>query len=261
MRGELGGYDVGYDECYCTTKFETAPGCLDIARLSDATVPPSYDQSKQQKLSKPISNHRAKLLLGPADVGSVGWYGVGYDECSCTTHLATAVVCLDIARVFDAMVPPADDQSKQHTLSTTTSHHQEKFLLRPADVGIVEGDDVGYYECYHTTKFVTAPGRLYIVHHTHVAATAATGKNVSESMVPPTDYTTMDPIVDLPNSHVNDVPLSTIATASEDAAIGTSVSEAMVTPDVRHSTITAASASVVNGPSVSEAVVPPADDQ
>ena len=128
-------------------------------------------------------------------------------------------------------------------------------------MGRVGGYNVGYDECYHTTDFVTTPGRLDIAHHTHVADAVATGKNVSESIVPPADATTLDPLVELPNSHVNDVPLSTIATASEDAAIGTSVSEAMVTPDVRHSTITTASASVVNGPSVSEAVVPPADDQ
>ena len=72
------------------------------------------------------------------------------------------------------------------------------------------------------------------MHHTHVADTTATGKLFSEAMVPPEDYTTLDPIVDLPNSHVNDVSLSTIATASENAEIGTSVSEAVVPPADDH---------------------------
>ena len=39
--GRVGGYDVGYDECYRTTHFMTAPGRLDIPRVSDAMVPPA----------------------------------------------------------------------------------------------------------------------------------------------------------------------------------------------------------------------------
>ena len=49
-------------------------------------------------------------------MGSVGGYDVGYDECSRTTHFATATGRPDIPRVSDAMVPPAENQSKQHTL-------------------------------------------------------------------------------------------------------------------------------------------------
>ena len=128
-------------------------------------------------------------------------------------------------------------------------------------MGRVGGYNVGYDECYHTTDFVTTPGRLDIAHHTHVADAVATGKNVSESMVPPADATTLDPLVELPNSHVNDVPLSTIATASADVAICTSVSEAMVPPDVRISTIATASADVANGTMVSDAMFPTAENQ
>ena len=141
--------------------------------------------------------------------------------------------CLDIVRVSDAMVPPADNQSKQHTLSTLPSQHWASLLLRPADVGSVGGYNVGYNECYRITDFATSLGCLDIVHHTYVAAAAETGTNISEVMVPPANDTILDPIVDLPKSHVNDVPLSTIATASVDVAISTSLSESMVPPDVR----------------------------
>ena len=61
------------------------------------------------------------------------------------------------------------------------------------------------------------------------AVSAANTQNVAEE------------IVDLPNSHVNDEPLSTIATASADAAIGTSFSRDMVPPGVRRSAIATAS--------------------
>ena len=232
-------------------------GCLDIARVSNVMVPPADNQSKQHTWSTPPSTHRATLSLQPADVRSVSGYGVGYDECYHTTDFATYPGHLDIVRVLDAMVPPDDDQSKQHTLLTPTSHHRATLLLRPADVGSVEGDYVGYDECYRTTDFENAPGRLDIADHTHVAAAAATGKNVFEAMVPPADYTTLDPFVDLPNSQFNDVPLSTIATESVDEEIETSVSKAMVPPDVRISTTATASAAVVNGPNVSDAVIPP----
>ena len=36
-----GGYDIGYDECSCTTNFATAPGRLDIARVFYTMVPPA----------------------------------------------------------------------------------------------------------------------------------------------------------------------------------------------------------------------------
>ena len=98
-------------------------------------------------------------------------------------------------------------------------------------MGSVGGDDIGYGEFSRTTDFLTAPGRIYIAHHTHVAAAAAAGTNFYEAMVPTADYTTMDPFVDLPKSHVNDVLLFTITTSYEDAAIGTSVSKAMVSPE------------------------------
>ena len=80
-------------------------------------------------------------------------------------------------------------------------------------------------------------------------------------MVPLAYNTTLDYIVDLPNPHVNDVPLSTIATSYADAAIGTSVSESMVHPDIWLSTVATTSADVANGTSVSDAAVPPSDDQ
>ena len=80
-------------------------------------------------------------------------------------------------------------------------------------------------------------------------------------MVPPAYNTTLDSIVDLPNPHVNDVLLSTIATSYTDAAIGTSVSETMVHPDIWLSTVATTSAEVANGTSVSDAAVPPSDDQ
>ena len=75
-------------------------------------------------------------------MGSVGCYNFGCDECSRTAESATALARLDIARVSDAMVPPDDDQSKQHTLSTNTSHNQASLSLRPADVGSIGGYDV-----------------------------------------------------------------------------------------------------------------------
>ena len=37
----VGGYDIGYDECSCTTNFATAPGRQDIARVFDTMVPPA----------------------------------------------------------------------------------------------------------------------------------------------------------------------------------------------------------------------------
>ena len=83
----------------------------------------------------------------------------------------------------------------------------------------------------------------------YAAVSAANAQSVAEE------------IVDLSNSHVNDVPLSNIATASADAAIGTSVSKAMFPPDVRLSTIATASAAVENGTSLYEAMVPPSGDQ
>ena len=101
---------------------------------------------------------------------SAGGYDVGYDECFCTTDFVTAPGRLDIARVFDDMVPTADNQSKQHTLSNIPSHHWATLSMRRADVGGVGGYDVEYNECYCTTDFATSPGRLDIVHHTHVAA-------------------------------------------------------------------------------------------
>ena len=58
----------------------------------------------------PPSKYQATLLLRPADVGSVGGYGVGYNDCSHTTDFVTAPGRLDIVRVSNAMVPPAGDQ-------------------------------------------------------------------------------------------------------------------------------------------------------
>ena len=37
----VGGYDIGYDECSCTTNFVTAPDRQDIARVFDTMVPPA----------------------------------------------------------------------------------------------------------------------------------------------------------------------------------------------------------------------------
>ena len=130
-----------------TTDFATAPSRPDIAKamvppdvrlstiatdsvaaanetsVSDAMVPPSDDQIKTHTLSMPTSHHRATLLLRHADVGRFGGYDVGYDECAHTNDFVTALGRLDIARVYDSMVPPAEYQPKQHTLLTTTSHH------------------------------------------------------------------------------------------------------------------------------------------
>ena len=106
----VSGYGVGYDECYHTTDFATAPGRLDIVRVLDAMVPPDDDQSKQHTLLTPTSYHRATLLLRPADVGNVCGYDVGYDECARTTNFATASGRLDIVRVSNAMAPSPGDQ-------------------------------------------------------------------------------------------------------------------------------------------------------
>ena len=42
--GSVGGYGVGYNDCSHTTDFVTAPGRLDIVRVSNAMVPPAGDQ-------------------------------------------------------------------------------------------------------------------------------------------------------------------------------------------------------------------------
>ena len=136
MRG-VGGYDVGYYECYCTINFLNDPGCLDIANVFDAMVPHADYQPKEHTLLTPSSHHRAILALRPSDMGIVGGYEVGYDDCSRTTDFATAPGCLYIARVSNDIAPPDDNQSKQHTLSTPPSHHQETLSLRPADVGCI----------------------------------------------------------------------------------------------------------------------------
>ena len=67
---------------------------------------------------------------------------------------AVAIVKIQTSGVSDAMVPNADYQSKQHTLSIPLTHHWETLLLRPADVGSVGGYKVGYNECSCTTNFV-----------------------------------------------------------------------------------------------------------
>ena len=170
--GRVGGYDVGYDACFRTTNFATALGRLDIVRVSGAMVPPPYNQSKQHTFPMPHSHHHATLSLRHTDVGNVGCYDVGYDDCAHTTNFATAPVHLDIIRVSNAMVPPADNQPKQHILSMPPSHHWETLSLRCADVWNVGGYDVGYNECFCTTDFATALVRLYIA-------------RVSDAMVPP----------------------------------------------------------------------------
>ena len=66
----------------------------------------------------------------PADVGSVGGYNVGYNECSRTTHFVTAPGRLDIAigtSVSEAMVPP------DVRLSTTTTASAADATVPPAD--------------------------------------------------------------------------------------------------------------------------------
>ena len=67
-------------------------------------------QSTQHKLPMPPTHHQETLSLRPADVGRIGCYEVGQNECSLTTNFATAPGRLDIARVSDDMVPPADNQ-------------------------------------------------------------------------------------------------------------------------------------------------------
>ena len=143
MRG-VGGYDVGYYECSCTTNFVTAPGRLDIVRVFDAMVPPAdYQPNKHTLLTLP-SDYRATLALRPADVGSVGGYDFGYDECFCTTDFATATGRLYIVCVSNDMTLSADNQSKQHTFLTPPYHHRATLSLRPVDVGGVGWYDVGY---------------------------------------------------------------------------------------------------------------------
>ena len=46
--------------------------------------------------------------------------------------------------VSDAMVPPADNQSKQHTSLTFPYHHWATLLFRPADIGRVAEYKVVY---------------------------------------------------------------------------------------------------------------------
>ena len=98
--GIVNAYDIGYNKCSCTTNFATAPDRLDIVRVSDAMVTLADYQSRQHTFSMPPSHHRATLLLRPEDVGSVGGYYVGYDECSCTTNFTTAPGCIYNAQVF-----------------------------------------------------------------------------------------------------------------------------------------------------------------
>ena len=74
-----GGYDVGYDECFCTTDFATAPGSLDIACVFNDMVPTADNQPKQHTFSMPTSRHSSTSSLRRADVGSVGGYDIGYD--------------------------------------------------------------------------------------------------------------------------------------------------------------------------------------
>ena len=73
------------------------------------------------------------------------------------TITTASVAVANSTSVSGDMVPPSDNQSKQHTLSVPLTHHWETLLLRPADVGSVGGYDVGYDECACTTDFVTAP--------------------------------------------------------------------------------------------------------
>ena len=40
MKG-IGGYDIWYYECSCTTKFSPVLGCLDIACISNDMVSPA----------------------------------------------------------------------------------------------------------------------------------------------------------------------------------------------------------------------------
>ena len=67
----------------------------------------------------------------------------------------------------------------------------------------------------HTTDFANAPGRLDIARHTHVAADAETGTNVSEAMVPHADDITMDPTAVTPSGGVFITSASTIDFATE----------------------------------------------
>ena len=76
-------------------------------------------------------------------MGNVCGYDVGYDECARTTNFATALGRLDIVRVSNAMIPPADNQPKQHKFSMPTSCHHSTSSLRRADVGSIGGYDIG----------------------------------------------------------------------------------------------------------------------
>ena len=197
---------------------------------------------------------------------SVAYNAINVKSPARTTDFATSLGRLDIARhahvaadaatgtIFsEAMVPPADETTLDHT------------AVNPSG-GI-------FITSAGTADFATESGCLDIYRRTE--ATALTSNSSYMEILSLEEYNAIldaavsvantqsvaEEIVYLPNYHVNDVPLSTIATASADAAIGTSVSESMVPPGVRLSAITTASEAVAIGTSVSNVLVPPADKQ
>ena len=140
----VGCYDVDYDECASTTNFAADPGSLDIVRVSNAMVPSVDNQPKQHTVSMPPSHHSTTSSLRCAEMGRVGGYDVGYNECFCTTDFATALGRLDIAHVSNTMVPSTEDQPKQPTFLTIHYFHWVTLSLRRADVRRAVGYDVCY---------------------------------------------------------------------------------------------------------------------
>ena len=119
-------------------------------------VPPADDKSKQHTLSTPPSHHWATISLRPADVGSVGCYNVGYDECSCTTNFETAPGRLYIMRVSDAMFPPSDDQqSPRRQVSMIMLPNGEKEELTMCVVLIGRHQEVPWHQKHAQTREIS----------------------------------------------------------------------------------------------------------
>ena len=151
------------------------------------------------------------------------------------------------------MVPPTDDTTLYPTAVTTSGG---VFITSASTTEFATGSGCLYIACCTADTALTS-NRSYMASLSLEESNAILAATVSAANT----KIVAEEIVDLPNYHVNYVLISTIATASTDAVISTSVSEAMVPPDFRISTIATASAAVANGISVSDAMVPPADDQ
>ena len=77
--------------------------------------------------------------------------------------------------------------------------HGVRSSLRVASQRSVSNNTSNAKSPARTTNFATAPVRLDIARHAHVADAVATSTNSSESMVPPVDDTTLDPTAVTPD--------------------------------------------------------------